>query len=87
VAVLSAVTAVVVTLNVADVAPAATVTVEETAAAESLLESPTTDPPAGAGPVRETVPVELLPPTTLVGETLTDESEMAGITASETAVE
>jgi len=68
-----AVTAVVVMGNVWLVAPAGTVTVIGTVAAVLLLERVTTVPPAGAAPVRVTVPVDdTTPPTTLVGETLTD---------------
>lgn len=58
----------VVTVNVALVAPAVTVTVEGTVAADVLLEVRATDvPPVGAGVPRVTVPVEGLPPTTDVG--------------------
>jgi len=62
-----AATALVVTLKVAPVAPAATVTVDPTWADGSLLESATTAPPVGAAPLSVTVPVELFPPVTLVG--------------------
>jgi hypothetical protein len=64
-------TAVVVTVNVAVVAPAATVTVPGTVA--ELLPEPrvTTSPVGPAGPVRVTVPVELEPPTTEVGSKVT----------------
>jgi len=58
----------VLTLKVALVAPAGTITLEGTLAAPLLLESATCAPPAGAGPLRVTVPVEdCRPPTTLVG--------------------
>jgi hypothetical protein len=57
----------VVTVNVALLLPAATVTVAGTVAAGSLLPSVITAPPAGAGPFRVTVPVELPPPVTLAG--------------------
>ena len=55
-------TGLVVTANVALVAPAATVTLDGTVAADVLsLDSDTSAPPAGAGPVSVTVPVERLP--------------------------
>lgn len=62
------VTAVVVTVNVLLVLPAATVTLEGNAAtAVLLLESDTTVPADGAALVSVTVPCEVFPPTTLVG--------------------
>src|SRR5919198_2330643 len=63
----NALTALVVMLNVALVAPAATVTVAGTEAAGLLLESATCAPPAGAGPFSVTVPELGLPPVTLAG--------------------
>ena len=52
-------TGLVVIVNVAVVAPAGTVTLAGTCAAVALLlESVTTDPSAGAGTVRFTVPVD-----------------------------
>lgn len=55
-------------VNVALVAPAGTVTVEGTLAAALLVDSATCAPPAGAGPLSVTVPVEdPTPPTTLEG--------------------
>jgi hypothetical protein len=66
-------TGVVVTVNVAEVAPAATVTLAGTcAAAVLLLESMTTAPADGAGPFKVTVPVEAVPPITEVGLSLTE---------------
>src|SRR2546429_7642499 len=63
-----AVTTLVLTVKVALVAPAGTVTLEGTvAAAVLLLESATCAPPAGAGPLNVTVPVEEFPPATPVG--------------------
>ena len=51
-------------------APPATGTLAGTVAAEVLsLDKDTTAPPPGAGPLSVTVPVEELPPTTLVGFT------------------
>ena len=71
-----AVTAPVLTVNVALVAPAATVTLAGVRAAfVLLLDSRICAPPAGAGPLKLTVPVEGLPPTTLVGFRTIEESE------------
>jgi len=61
----------VVMVNVPEVLPAATVAVVGTTAEVLSLLNDTTAPPAGAGLFRVRVPVELLPPTTLVGFTLT----------------
>lgn len=69
-----AATVLVLTVNVALVAPAATVTLEGTlAAVVLLLESVTIAPPAGAAPLSVTVPVEEFPPVTLVGFTESEE--------------
>ena len=58
----------VVAVNVALVAPAATVTLGGTLATPVLLlDSDTAAPPAGAAPDSVTVPCELVPPVTLVG--------------------
>jgi len=74
-----AATALVVTLKVALMAPAGTVTPLDVAAAILLLESVTCAPPAGAGPLRVTVPVEdCKPPITLVGFSVSDESGGGG---------
>ena len=68
-------TGVVVTVNVALVAPAATVALDGTVTADVLsLDSVTTNPPPGAGPLSVTVPVEGLPPTTLDGFTASEVS-------------
>jgi hypothetical protein len=80
-----AVTAVVFTVNVALVAPAATVTLAGTVAADALLERDTTAPLLGAGPLRVTVPVEEEPPVTLLGLSVIEESVggvPAGVTVS-----
>ena len=74
--VVDASTALVLTVNVALVAPAATVTLDGTlAAVVLLLESVTTAPPDGAAPLKVTVPVEEFPPVTLVGFSESDERE------------
>jgi hypothetical protein len=77
VTVVTAATALVLIVKVALVAPAATVTLEGVpAAVVLLLESVTTAPPDGAAPVSVTVPVEdCVPPTTLVGFSVSEESE------------
>src|SRR5207245_1511299 len=74
--VVEAATALVLTVNVALVAPAATVTLDGTCATVALLlESATVAPPAGAAPLSVTVPVEEFPPVTLVGFNDSDERE------------
>src|SRR5258706_111843 len=79
VTVVDAATALVLTVNVALVAPAATVTLGGTvAAAVLLLESATVAPPAGAARLSVTVPVEEFPPVTLVGFSERDERETGG---------
>jgi hypothetical protein len=68
VTVVDRVTALVLTVNVALVAPAATVMLEGTVATDvSLLESATCVPPDGAGPLSVTVPVDESPPVMVVG--------------------
>ena len=67
----SAVTGEVVMLKFTDDCPAGTVTVAGTWAAGSLELKVTTVPPVGAVPVRVTVPVELVPPVTELGEIVT----------------
>ena len=55
-------------MKVALLFPAATVTLPGTLATVLLLlERETTRPPTGAAPLSVTVPVEVLPPTTVVG--------------------
>jgi hypothetical protein len=77
-------TGLVVTANVALVAPAATVTLAGTwAAVVLLLARFTTAPPLGAAALSVTVAVELLPPTTVGGLRVKDErGEETGVTVS-----
>src|SRR5437016_14665678 len=81
------VTALVLTVNVALLAPAATVTLAGTVAVDVLLlVRVTAAPPAGAGPLSVTVPVEdCAPPVTVVGFSVSVESvgRACGTTVSE----
>jgi hypothetical protein len=61
-------------VKVALVAPAATVTLAGTAVPAESSASDTTAPPAGAAALKVTVPLDVAPPTTLVGLTETAES-------------
>ena len=71
----------VVTVKLAVVAPAATVTFGGTvAAAVLLLDTVTVNPPGGAAAVRVIVPVEELPPVTAVGFTPTDDNPGGAVT-------
>jgi hypothetical protein len=79
VAVVVEATEVVVTVNVAVVLPAVTVALAGTAAEALLLDKATEIPPLGAALVKVTVPVEEVPPVTLVGLRETDESAAAGV--------
>ena len=84
-------TADVFTLKLTLLAPARTVTLAGTLAAPLLLESMTCAPPAGAGPLNVTVPVEnCTPPRTLEGfsvsEERVDEGVGVGVTVSETVL-
>lgn len=76
------VTVSVVTVKVAVALPAATLTDDGTIADKLLLERLTERPPAGAGPVRVTVPVDGLPPTTDVGFSDTDDNAAGGVMVS-----
>ena len=76
-------TAPVVTVKVALVAPAGTVTLAGTVAtAVLLLDSVTTAAPLGAAPLRVTVPCEELPPVTLAGFSVSKERVIGGVTVS-----
>src|SRR5437870_12731659 len=82
-------TAVVLIVKVAVVLAAGTVTLEGTLAAALLLESATCAPPAGAGPLSVTVPVDdCVPPVTLAGFNVSEETDGggAGITGSDADV-
>ena len=62
-------TADVVTLKLAELAPAATVTLVGVTALVLLEDKLTTSPPLGAGPLSVTVPVDKVPPVTDAGDT------------------
>jgi hypothetical protein len=63
-------------LKIALLAPAGMVTLEGTVAtAGLLLASDTEMPPLGATPLSFTVPVELLPPTTVLGTTDSEDND------------
>jgi hypothetical protein len=70
-------TALVVAENVADVAPAKTVTVPGTATAALLLVNAMATPPVGAAPLNVTVPAAVLLPTTVLGFMANDVSVAA----------
>jgi hypothetical protein len=66
-------TANVVTVKLAEVCPPATLTMPGTVAAAGLLVASVTEiPPAGAGELRNTLPVAFVPPLTLVGVIVID---------------
>src|SRR4051794_25469188 len=74
--VVTLVTELVVTVKIALLAPADTVTLAGTcAAAVLLLLSDTVAPPLGAAPLNVTVPVDELPPVTLDGFNVTDDND------------
>jgi hypothetical protein len=73
----------VVTVNVAVVAPAATVTDAGTEAFELDDVSVTVCPPAGAAPLRVTVPIELAPQTTVLGLRVTEATAGAFVIVSD----
>jgi hypothetical protein len=77
--VVEAATALVLTVKVALVAPAAMTTLAGVLATLVLLvESATVAPPAGAAALNVTVPVEEFPPTTVVGFSVSEESVGGG---------
>ena len=81
VALVEVVTVLVVTLNLADVEPAPTVTVCGTVALLLLLRRLIVMPPVGAAVPNVTVPVEAFPPATVVGLKVSDFST-GGFTVS-----
>src|SRR5258706_429353 len=81
-----AVTALVATVKVALVAPAAIVTLAGVlATVVLLLESVTVAPPDGAAALKVTVPVDEFPPVTLVGFRVSEERETVAVAAADTA--
>src|SRR5258707_14790839 len=81
-----AVTALVATVNVALVAPAAIVTLAGVlATVVLLLESVTVAPPDGAAALKVTVPVDEFPPVTLVGFRVSEERDAVAVAAGDTA--
>ena len=87
VTVVSDATGLVVMENVAVVAPPGTVTDAGTwAAVALLLNRVTTAPPSGAGPLSVTVPIEDIPPTTVVGLKLRELSVAVGAVTVRVAV-
>lgn len=73
-------TRVVLMVNAALVLPLATVTLAGTLAEDELSLSDTTTPPLGAAPLKVTVPLELIPPVTVVGLSEREFSTTAGTT-------
>ena len=71
------------TVNEPAVAPALTVADAGTVAtAELLLVRATTAPPLGAGALSVTVPVEVLPPTTVAGLSLKEDKVAGAVTGA-----
>lgn len=75
------------TVKLTLVAPAGTVTLAGTLAALLLLESSTCAPPARAGPLSVTVPVEDDPPITLLGLSVSEETVGRGGDATVRVIE
>jgi hypothetical protein len=82
----AALTAPVVTGNVAEVEPAGTVTLAGTLADVLLSDRVTAAPPAGATPLSVTVAVEVSPPTTLAGLSARDDTVVTATSIPSTAV-
>jgi hypothetical protein len=81
-------TAVVVIVNLALVAAAGTTMLVGTCAtAVLLLVKVTVAPPVGAGPLNVTVPCELVPPTTIVGLSVSDVADSPFVVNAPTVVE
>lgn len=76
-------TALVVTVKAAVELPAGTVTLAATVANELLLDNATEMPPAGATAVRNTVPVDEVPPPTMPGLSETKDNAGTGVMVSE----
>jgi hypothetical protein len=76
----------VVTVNVALMLPAGTVTEGGTVTEELLLDNAIVTPPAGAGLAKDTVPVNDVPPLTLVGLKETLNHAPAGMIVSAAAL-
>ena len=72
-----------VTVKLAVVCPELMVTLPGTDAVEVLLDKATKIPPAGAGALSVTVPVDGLPPTSAAGFSATDASAIAGLIVSD----
>src|SRR2546430_3034433 len=82
-----AATALVLIVKVALLLPAGTITLEGTLAAPLLLESITCAPPAGAGPLNVTVPMDdCAPPITLVGFNVSEETAGGGTAIKASAI-
>jgi hypothetical protein len=71
------------TLKLADVCPAPMVTVASTWTSGLLLARLTTNPPAGAGAFRVTVPVSPDPPITTLADRVSPDTQITGLTVTE----
>jgi hypothetical protein len=84
VTIVDAVTELVAIAKVALVAPWGTVTGEGTVASALLLDTVTANPPAGAALVSRTVACDAVPPTTVVGLTVSDDNDAGCAAGAET---